>query len=233
MKYQGETMKTPKETDLPGFRVNYMPSAFSTTGLDYAGPLFVRYKGLPSSKVYILLFTCASSRAIHLELNPDMKTPAFLRGFVSRKRKPNEIINDNFKTFKSTEVKSFMSNAEVHQRFILPASPWWGRILQTTHEVCEELTKEDLEESLGHLWRVANDSVRDWKCDQLSTSMLNTSNEDLDATITPNHLMFGRNLNVPTTKPFTDDMNPSDECTKRINHLKSLVSHFWKRFSST
>ena len=62
-RYQGKTMRTPTETDLPGFRVNHMTFAFSTPGLDYAGPLFVKNKGLPSSKVYILLFTCASSRA--------------------------------------------------------------------------------------------------------------------------------------------------------------------------
>ena len=212
-----------------------MTFAFSTTGLDYAGPLFVKNKGLPSSKVYILLFTCASSRAIHLELTPDMKIPAFLRGFkrfVSRRGKPNEIINDNFKTFKSTEVKNFMTNANVYQRFILPASPWWGgfyeRLVRSVKTSLKKILKkalvtfEELQTILCEIESVIN-----------SRPLCYTSDENLNATITPNHIMFGRNLNTtPTNLFFNDDLNPS-ECTRRVNHLKSIVSHFWKRFSST
>ena len=95
-RFQGRTMKPPESPDLPDFRVNYDDTPFYSTGLDFAGPLFVKNKGLPSSKVYILLFTSASGRAIHLELTPDMKSPAFIRGFqrfASRRGTPNEIIN--------------------------------------------------------------------------------------------------------------------------------------------
>lgn len=232
-RYQGRTMKPPGETNLPGFRVNHLSSAFSTTGLDYAGPLFVRNKGL-SSKVYILLFTCASSRAIHLELTPDMKSPAFLRAFKrfsSRRGKPDEIINDNFKTFKSSEVKSFMSRSNVHQRFILPASPWWGgfyeRLVRSVKTSLKKILKralvtfEELQTILCEIESVIN-----------SRPLCYTSNDDINASITPNHLIFGRNLNVPSTTPFSDDINAID-CTKRIDHLKSLLSHFWKRFNST
>ena len=80
-------------------------------------------------KVYILLFTCASSRALHLELTPDMKALAFIRAFerfTARRGTPDIIINDNFKTFKSSVVKKFMLCLGVRQKFILPASPWWG-----------------------------------------------------------------------------------------------------------
>ncbi|XP_066910326.1 uncharacterized protein [Clytia hemisphaerica] len=115
-------MKPPESPELPEFRVNYNNHLFSSTGLDFAGPLFVKNKGLPSSKVYILLFTCASSRAIHLEFTPDIKSPAFIQGFqrfASRCGTPDEIINDNAKTFKSKEVKCVMTRLNVRQRFIL------------------------------------------------------------------------------------------------------------------
>ena len=39
---------------------------------------------------------------------------------------PDKIVNDNFKTFRSDPVKSFMVKNGVKQQFILPASPWWG-----------------------------------------------------------------------------------------------------------
>ena len=62
-------------------------------------------------KVYILLFTCSSSRVLHLDLTPDMKALAFIRAFerfTARRRTPYVIINDNFETFKLSVVKKFM-----------------------------------------------------------------------------------------------------------------------------
>ncbi len=39
---------------------------------------------------------------------------------------PELIISDNFKTFKSAEVKKFMMLQGVTQKSILQVSPWWG-----------------------------------------------------------------------------------------------------------
>ena len=119
-------MRPPPSLDLPDYRVD--AHAFQATSLDFAGPLFV--KGVSkSNKTYILLLTCASSRAVHLELVPNMSVDGFLRGFkrfMARRGIPELIIGDNFKTFKSAEVKKFMMLQGVTRKFILPASPWWG-----------------------------------------------------------------------------------------------------------
>ena len=117
-------MNNPPTSDLPTFRID-CGYAFQVIGLDNAGPLFLK----DNSKCYILLLTCATSRAVHLELTPDLSIPSFLRGyrrFAARRGTPDKIINDNFKTFKSDDVKSFMATQGVEQQFILPASPWWG-----------------------------------------------------------------------------------------------------------
>ena len=233
-RFQGRTLKSPDETDLPEFRVNHLTHAFSTTGLDYAGPLFVRNNGLPNSKVYILLFTCASSRAIHLELTPDMKSPAFLRGFkrfTSRRGKPNEIINDNFKTFKSSEVKAYMVKSDVRQRFILPASPWWGgfyeRLVRSVKTSLRKILKkslvtfEELQTVLCEIESVIN-----------SRPLCYASDEDVNATITPNHLIYGRQLTSFTTTSFFDNIEPTT-CTRRINYLRMLLNKFWKKFATT
>ena len=50
---------------LPDLRVNPAPP-FAVTGLDFAGPLFSA--DYPGRKLYILLFTCAIVKAVHLEL---------------------------------------------------------------------------------------------------------------------------------------------------------------------
>ena len=69
------------EQPLPGFRVSdYM--AFSKNAVDFAGILYVRNIFESKGDVYncyIALFTCAGTRAIHLELTPDLTGPAFIR----------------------------------------------------------------------------------------------------------------------------------------------------------
>ena len=49
-------------------------------GTDFCGPLYARTKTNPT-KVYICIFTCASSRMLHLELTNDMPTNEFLQAF--------------------------------------------------------------------------------------------------------------------------------------------------------
>ena len=66
--------------DLPGFRVKG-DFAFSFTGIDFAGPLFVKKRKSDVRKVYICLFTCGTSRAIHLELVSDLTANTFLHFF--------------------------------------------------------------------------------------------------------------------------------------------------------
>ena len=148
-KNQGQTMLSPDSPDLPAYRVNSLLNCFQATGLDYAGPLFVRDQISKNvSKVYVLLLTCASSRAIHLELTPDMKISAFLRGFIrftSRRGTHDVIVNDNLKTFKSAKVKRFMMQRGVAQRFILPISPWCGGFYERM--VCS--VKSTLKKVLG------------------------------------------------------------------------------------
>ena len=46
-------------------------------GLDFAGPLYLR-KDNSSHKAYVLFLTCASTRALHLELSSDMSVDKFL-----------------------------------------------------------------------------------------------------------------------------------------------------------
>ena len=54
---------------------------FDTTGINCAGPLLVKdvyTEGPGMNKSYILLFTCAAARCVHLEVTPDMSTPTLI-----------------------------------------------------------------------------------------------------------------------------------------------------------
>ena len=108
-RYQGSPLLPLETPDLPDYRLNIL-YAFQCTGLNYAGPLFIKNNTDTTLKVYILLFACVSSRALHLELTPNMKALACIRAFerfTARRGTPDVIVNDNFKTSKSSIVKKF------------------------------------------------------------------------------------------------------------------------------
>lgn len=71
-KYEGMPYSPQPSNDLPDERVFEDPS-FTNVGLYFVGPLFIETKSPEvkrneSKKVGICLFTCASTRAVHLEL---------------------------------------------------------------------------------------------------------------------------------------------------------------------
>ena len=84
-KVEGVPYRPPSAPDLPNYRVSDDPP-FSHTGLDFAGPLYVKGSKndvsstceTTSSKVWVLLLTCAATRAVHLELVRGLDVPIFL-----------------------------------------------------------------------------------------------------------------------------------------------------------
>ena len=213
-----------------------MAYAFQFTGLDFAGPLFVK-DWLKSSKCYILLLTCASSRAIHLELVPDMSIHGFLKGFkrfMARRGVPDLVISDNFKTFRSSEVKKFMLLQGIGQRFILPASPWWGGF----YERLVRTVKACLKKTLGKAF-VTFEELQTILC-EIEVAVNNrplayVSEDDLDEALTPFHLMYGRSIS--TRKQFNSvdcvSISSLESCKQRLFHLRKVLKDFWKRFRTS
>ena len=80
-KLEVKPLPTPPPSDLPKYILSD-DFAFSRCGIDFVGPLFVIdifSKDATMSKVYIALFTCASSRALHLDLVPSLHVQSFIR----------------------------------------------------------------------------------------------------------------------------------------------------------
>ncbi|KRY44482.1 hypothetical protein T03_15120, partial [Trichinella britovi] len=97
----------PKMADLPAVRSNPAP-AFAHVGMDFAGPLFVRATRKTTSPRYVCLITCMVSRAVHLELVPEMSTVGVLqalRRFMARRGRPAVIQTDNFRSFQSAAAE--------------------------------------------------------------------------------------------------------------------------------
>ncbi len=88
----GRPHNPPAAPPLPAFRVTEAP-AFTYTGVDYAGPLYIKSpQGPRESKVWICLYTCCVVRAIHLEVVPDLTAQSFIRCFTARRGFPLKIM---------------------------------------------------------------------------------------------------------------------------------------------
>ena len=161
----GGPYKLPVMAPWPKERMS-QSAAFSYTGLDYFGPLYVRDGTAgPTRKVWVCLFTCLAVRAIHLELVEDMSTEQFLmclRRFVSRHGKPTQFISDNatqFKLAKTTidkawstvlldpETQNYLATQGIEWKFIIEFAPWTGGF----YERMVGLVKSVLKKSIGKL----------------------------------------------------------------------------------
>ena len=81
------------------------------SGADFTGVLFVRGE----QKVYVCLFTCANTRAVHLEVVTDLTEENFLQAFwriLGRKSLPKLMISDNASTFQSAtkEIEKLLNS---------------------------------------------------------------------------------------------------------------------------
>jgi len=78
-RFEGKSLTAPLPPLQPKFRVQ-KSRPFSHTALDFAGPLHVKTFGVTqSSKMWVCLYTCCVTCAVHIDVVPDMSTDPFLR----------------------------------------------------------------------------------------------------------------------------------------------------------
>ena len=186
-------------------------------------------------KTWVVLYTCAVTRAIHLDLVPDTSASAFIRSlkrFIGRRGVPNLMISDNATCFKNEEVKlnEELLRLHVQWQFIVEASPWWGgfweRLVQTVKRSLRKVLfrpsvhYEELQTVIIDIEAIVN-----------SRPLTYVYNDDIEEALTPAHLLLGRRL-LSTFKESFDDGTDVDNAvlTKRMKYLKALSEHYWKRF---
>ncbi|XP_047123003.1 uncharacterized protein LOC124806287 [Hydra vulgaris] len=215
---------------------------FQHTGVDYLGPLHVKPIFDDNSNemypVHVVLFTCATTRAIHLDLVPDLSAKSFilcLKRFIGRRGIPNLIISDNATCFKNEEVKlsEELLLLGIDWKYIIEAAPCWGgfweRLVQS---VKKSLLKVVFRSSIRY------DELQTILCE--IEGLLNSRqityayHEDTKEVLTPSHLMHGRRLISPneTKGADLDKLESKIQLTKRMKYLKLIRDHFWVRFTS-
>lgn len=248
-RFEGAPFRAPQPPPLPTFRVKEEPP-FSYTGVDFAGPLHVRSFGLTASeKVWICLFTCLVTRAVHLDIVTDLSTETFIRclkRFAARRGFPRKFLSDNGKTFKAAArfvktvfkddlVQNHLSSRGVDWMFNIEKAPWWGgafeRMVRSVKRCLRKmvgrsrLTLDELYTALTEVESILN-----------SRPLSYISSTDLEEPITPSHLLVGRRvLSMPDYLGFTVD--PEDEeftvgpqLNERVKRLNGALNHFWDRW---
>ena len=207
--------------------------AFNTTGLDYAGPVYC--KDFPGEKFYILLFTCAVTRAVHLELVNSLSLTHFLlafRRFVSRRGLPKTVFSDNAKTFKSasTELLKLYGSNSPYWRFSVPRAPWWGGWWERMVRNMKVSLKKTI--GLKSLERTELETLLTEVEACLNSRPLTFVGDDIDNghPLTPSHFLLGRgsHLDKVSCEPSLD---VSPELLKeKSKALEGRCDMFWKQW---
>ena len=77
-------------------------SAFEVVGVDFACPIKYLKLSRKEGKAYLVLFACGLSRALYLEVLPNLETATFLGSLnclMARRGRPSTNFSDNGRTF--------------------------------------------------------------------------------------------------------------------------------------
>jgi len=236
----------PVMGNLPSSRVQAC-RPFSKVGVDYAGPLPMReckLRKFRQYKIYVSVFVCMVTKAVHLEIVTELSTAAFLAGFdrfVSRRGLPSDVYSDCGTNFKGAAKHLFdvindpanhhalSSHSFCTWHFNPPAAPHFGGLWEAAVRSFKTLlvrmvgnhtfTMEELSTLLCRIEAVLNSRP---------LTPLTTSPLDLDY-LSPGHFIIGQPLlAVP-------DFAVSEERSNLLTRWKLLHQchqSFWRRWST-
>ncbi|XP_039439114.1 uncharacterized protein LOC120420194 [Culex pipiens pallens] len=234
--------------ELPSARVT-TSRPFARTGVDYFGPLYVRpAPRRPAVKVYVALFICLCTKAVHLELVTDLSTERFiqaLRRFVARRGICDDIYSDNGTNFvgarnKMVElllllkdrkhrdiVSKECSNQGIKWHFNPPSAPHFGGLW----EAAVRSTKKLLLKTIGETPVTAEDlntllvQVEGCLNSRPLTPMSDDPN-DLEP-LTPAHFLVQSSLQtVPDADLSAIPMNRLN----KFQTMQRMLQDFWTRW---
>ena len=227
---------------LPQVRLRFTFQAFDQTAVDYAGPFTtIKGRGRSRMKKWLCVFTCLSTRAVHLEVAWGLDTDSFLNAFTrftSRRGVPKEMTSDNGTNFVGAvnELKQLVDQLDrdkiqrttaqkgVKWIFSPPAAPHF----RGAHEAMVKAAKKALYAVLS------NGDVTDEELikvvagtESLLNSRLLTYQSADPRDDTPNHFQFGQMGGQ--FAPESVDTTRFDP-RKRWRKVQDLISRVWSRW---
>ncbi|XP_055924428.1 uncharacterized protein LOC129956530 [Argiope bruennichi] len=191
--------------------------------------------------MYVCVFVCFITKAVHLELVSDLSTDAFLasfKRFVGRRRKPAEIFSDcgtNFvkakhvlKLWSSETIGRYLANEGVVRRTNVPSAPHFSGLWEASVKAmkyhlkrvigCQILTNEEFSTVLVETEAVLN-----------SRPLVVASNDPDDfSVITPDHFLVGSELQKIPEPDLTDQKISIQD---RLKLTSQISQFFWRSWS--
>lgn len=234
--------------ELPAARVT-VSRPFSSTGVDYFGPVYVRPAPRRTAmKAYVSVFVCMCTKAVHLELVTDLSTDRFLqalRRFIGRRGRCSDIYSDNgtnfvgarnqlkqlFELLKSKEHHELLTKEctkeGIQWHFNPPSAPHFGGLWEAA-----------VRSAKFHLLRVIGDQVLSFEdtatllvqveacLNSRPLTAMSDDPNDLEP-LTPGHFLTGTALQQLPDPDFTS--TPLNRLTQ-WQIVQKKLQEFWKRW---
>ena len=251
-KLRGQSQQQ-KMADLPADRVEPAPP-FTFSGVDLFGPFFV-HERRSQVKRWGVLFTCMSSRAIHIEVAHSLSTDAFLnayRRFVCR-RGPVRVLRcdrgTNFVGGKRAlqEALDEMDSGQIRRELLKQNCDWvtmefnfpsashmggvWERMIRCARTVLDGLLRESsdarLDDELLHTLLCEVEAI----VNSRPLTVFNMSPDPDDHyPISPTNLLTQKSSVV--LSPPGAFQSGDIYCRRRWRRVQHLANQFWRRWRS-
>lgn len=233
-----------KMSDLPPERLQVDLPPFTNTGVDYFGPVEVR-RGRSLLKRYGVIFTCLTSRAIHLEVANSLDTSSCInavRRFICRRGQVKCLRSDNGTNFVGAKrelkeafvavshenIQKALREQEIQWSFNPPGASHyggiWERLIRSIRQVLYSVLKlQTLDDEGLHTVLCEVEAI-------LNSRPLTTATNDPQdlQPLTPNDLLLLKAK--PILPPGIFDQG--DLYTRRRwRQVQYLANLFWKRWT--
>ena len=202
-------------------------------GLDHAGPVFC--SDLPRKKFWVLLCTCAVTRAVHFESVESLSTQdtvLALRRLAARRGVPSCVYSDNAEGFTAAPqlLQKQFGHLAPEWRFIASRSPWWGgwweRLVRSLKCGLRRtvgnslLSRVELETTIQEVEAVVN------------SRPLTFVSDEVDNPLTPAHFLLGHSGGFYSTGVCQSLVNSSEDLSDKLELRKTLLDQFWTMWTS-
>ena len=239
-RYNARPYNYPKPPDLPKERVS-CETPFSNTGVDYMGPVYCKnVYGVNSldeedmHKAFIVLYTCASTRGVVLDLVPNGESKTFINSFIrfiSRRGCPKIMLSDNGSVFTANDTQRFAAERNISWKYSIEYAPWhggfWERLVASVKRCLKKtigkacLSYVELQTVLLEIELILN-----------TRPLLPLHDDDAEEILTPHHILYGRKFDMYNENTCKYVHNNQDESllTSREKHVEKVINHFWERW---
>ncbi|GFX07513.1 integrase catalytic domain-containing protein [Trichonephila clavipes] len=223
---------------------------FDCSGIDFIGPFWIKSNKQRKSslyKIYVSIFVCFVTKAVHFELVSDLTTQTFiasLKRCIARRGRPSLIFSDNGKTFiganaelkrlyklvinPDPELAGFLVDENINWKFLPPRAPNFGGLWEAGVKSFKFPFKREAgnsrftyEEFLTIMTQIEG---------ILNSRPLTPLSTDIDdlSVLTPAHFLIGRpitSINEPNIIHIENRLNIYQRLTKIVQSISKRWSN--------